>query len=369
MKYNYIITCPRNVESLLAKEVKFLGYKKTNTNKGFVSFQWDLKAIAKLNLWSRVWSKLYLQVAQFEESNDFTQLFDNIQSIDWKYYISGDKPFVVNVVSKWAKLTSTPSCQKIVKKSIAKKLLNGKEWHVYEDSSQDAIEVLVVLESWSTQVLINTTWEGLFKRWYKTKNTEASLKENVAAALVILAWWKFSETFFDPFCWWGTLAIEAAMLAKNIAPGMYRNFAFEYFDWYDKNILQEEKAKAKDKIFHKKSYKIIASDIDSEILEIAKDNAKNAWVFDDISFIKKDFLKTDIQDYDWTLLCNPPYWIRLQSKDIKRIHDKLLYILSKNNKLWWAFYTAYEWFDFDKSIFKKRLIYNWAKEAYLYKKK
>ncbi len=365
---DYILTCPRNLESLVAKEVKALWYKQTQTNKWFVAFGGDMQAIAKINLRSRIWSKLFLRIWHFPRSSNFNELFENVYKIKRKNYIDRKRPFVVNVVNKWTWLTSIPTCQKIIKKSIAKNLLNWKEGFVDENSAKKPLEIFVIIEKSHTRIMINTTWDWLFKRSYKLNSSSAWLKENVAAGLITLAGWRFNTPFIDLFCGAWTLPIEATMIAKNIPPGLNRNFDFEEFDWYDKSILKKMKDNAKQNIFTNKKYEIFGYDIDSKIIETAKENAKNAWVEKNIIFEQKNFLEIDCKKIKWTVLTNPPYGIRLKSNDIKKIYEKLIYCFKKNSNINWWFYTTFE-IPFSKNIpFKKKLIYNWQQEAYFHKK-
>lgn len=362
----FVLNCPRNLEPLVAKEIKSLWYKNTITKRGFVEFYAEIEAIAYVNLWSRIWSKLYMEL-WWTIVNNFSELFDYIYTIDRQKYISLWQSFKINVVNKNSQINSISSTQKIVKKSIIKKLL-WWEWFYNEDVEKWIIDILIVIDNDNLSVLLNTTWESLFKRWYKVDSSIAWLKENVAAALVVLAWWKFSEPFYDFFSWAWTIPIEAAMIAKNIAPWLLRTFDFEQFDWYDKKILENARDKAKNSIYER-NYNIYWYDIDDDMINVAKENAKIAWVWDSIVFDKQDFTKFDVNNIKWTFLSNPPYWIRIKSKDIDIIYQKLIDMLVNQNLSWW-FYTWYDWdYILTNQKLKKKLIFNWQQEAYLFKKK
>jgi len=162
-------------------------------------------------------------------------------------YVQGN-PIVVTAISKTSQLSSTPTIQSIVKKSIVKKLLQGQGTRdqgqgerIGEDMKLQPVEIFVHIENNMCSILLNTTGESLHKRGYKTFTGDAPINEALAAGLLLLSGWKFSEPIYDFFCGSGTIIIEAALLAKNIAPGSFRRFAFESWDRYDKSILLDIK--------------------------------------------------------------------------------------------------------------------------------
>lgn len=160
---------------------------------------------------------------------------------------------------------------------------------------------------------------------------DAPLKENIAAALVILSGWRFKEALYDIFCGSGTIAIEAAMIARNMAPGAKRRFAFESWEWIPKNLLESEKEAAKDKEFSGE-YKIYCSDIRKDIIEIAKRNAHFAGVGEDIKFTAQDYQSYLRREISGTLVSNPPYGLRLEA-DVEQIHRDIAKLFAQNTKL------------------------------------
>lgn len=195
--------------------------------------------------------------------------------IEWEKYIEEGQPFIVTARSDKSMLTSTPALQAMGKKAISKKLTGNDEWRT-EDETREPVEIMLSLNNNTVQVLLNTTGESLHRRGYRSHTGDAPLKENVAAALVISSGWKFHEPLYDITCGAGTILIEAAMIAKNIAPGLQRYFAFEKFAWYDKEILSTEIKRANEVIIKDKEHVIIGSDIDPTAIAIAKENAENA---------------------------------------------------------------------------------------------
>lgn len=366
---NFLITCAAGLESILKKEIEIAGYTVIGSWPTMVRFKGDFSAIAKINLRSRVGNKLFLELGQHITS-DFNHLFDLVSTIDWKMYIKGN-PINVSAITKTSKLSSTPTIQSIVKKSIVKNILNGKEWQLPEEHDKPAIEVLVYIERDMCSILLNTTGESLHKRWYKKATGEAPINEVLAAWLLLLSWRKFSEPLYDFFCGSGTIAIEAALLAKNIAPGSFRNFAFQQFARYDQSLFDKELAAAKAKMMLQKEHTIIASDINPEMISIAKENAKHAGVENYIRFETKD-----IKDYIsgseliGTLVSNPPYGARLNTFDLENIYHAVTELFTHHPKLHGGIITSYEKFETDTTSWswKKSMIFNGGERCRFYKK-
>lgn len=359
----FVLTTPYWLESLASKELKKLWYNPVSST-WMVFFDWKKESIPNVNINSRIWNKLYLEIWSWSVEK-FQDLFELVDSVDWKKYILSGQSVLVNANTKNSTITSIPAIQKAGKKWIIKSLV----WENYmkEEADSQQIEVFIFIDNNVWKIYLNTTWEWLFKRWYKKHFSEAWLKENVAAWLILLAWWKFSDSFYDLFCGAWTIPIEAAMIAKNIAPGLFRNFAFESFDWFDEALLKKEKELAESRIFTR-NYNIFGFDVDSSMIDFAKKNAKNAGVEADISFAKKDFLEFDCSKLQWTILSNPPYGIRLTNFDTKNLHKKLARCLIDNNNVNWWFFTVYEDDFLNNSSFKKKKMFNWQQKAWFYKK-
>lgn len=368
---NLAITSIAWVESIVKTEVQKLWYAITDTRDRIVFIEWDDSAIARLNLWSRVGNRVYLELAK-RKVKDFDQLFDLLQTIDWRTYCGKWNPFVVDAVSDKSILNSIPAIQKIWFKSVVTKITWSRDVFYNADVNLPKIEILLFIQDDICRVLLNTTWEAMHKRGYRLSTHEAPIKESLAAALVILSSWNFKKPLYDFFCGSGTIVIEAALLAKNIAPwSLWRKFAFEHMWWYDKKYLIDALAEAKTKEYLSWSYEIYWSDILEENIELSKENAKKAGVLDMIKFKKaeiSDFAnKTDL---NWTLVSNPPYGLRLNDSSLPFIYKDLAKIFRNNPSFSWWLITSYEEFDSMINInnFKKRKLYNWSERCYFYKK-
>ncbi len=365
----YLLTCSAWLESIAKKEITKQWWDITEVKDRLVFFEWDIDLTVKVNLWSRVWNKLYLVLEESEKTDDFDKLYDLSYSINWRKYLTDTFPIIVKATSIKSKLESTPTIQKIIKKSIVQKLNWNTDKIILEDIEKPKFEIFTLIIWDKSYILLNTSWDSLHKRWYRIASNEAPIKETLAAWIVLLSNWKYDTPLYDITCWSGTIAIERAMIAKNIAPWLNRRFAFENRSFIPKNIFKNIKQEAKEKIFPKK-YHIIASDIDENVLEIAKNNAKNAKVLENIIFIKKDLFDYKNDILTWTIVSNPPYWLRLKSDNLKILYKNLYNILDKNKDLYGWYITAYAEFDNLINIkkIKKRKLYNWNELCYFYTK-
>ncbi|MDA9129195.1 class I SAM-dependent RNA methyltransferase [Candidatus Gracilibacteria bacterium] len=363
---NYLLTSSLGLESLVKEEVKRQDFRITEVQDKAVYFEGGIEAVPRMNLWSRFGNILYYIVDTQKNITDFDAYFDSIKNQDWKKCIPRDYEILVKATSIKSELSATSTMQALAKKAIVSGLVGDDM--LYEDSHTGKIEIRILIENNTLRILINTSGDGLHKRGYREMTGEAPLKENIAAGLVIFSGWKFREPLYDMFCGSGTIAIEAAMIARNIAPGLKRHFAFENWQWIEQSVLEDEKKRAVEKQFSGE-YKIYASDMRKEVIERAKRSAKFAGVDDSITFSVQDvasYLRRDISGY---LVSNPPYGLRLEEDDIEGVHKTISELLVKNNDLYGGIITAYSEFEnFSKTKYKKRKLYNGGELCYFYKK-
>ena len=364
--YNYLLTSSLGLESFVKNEVQRQDYKTTEVRDKAVYFEWWIEAIARMNLWSRFWNILYFVVDTQKSATDFDSYFDVIKNQDWKKYIPRDYEIHVKATSIKSELWSISTLQALAKKAIVMWLVGDDM--LYEDTHTGKIEIRILIENNTLSILLNTSGEGLHKRWYREMTWEAPLKENIAAGLVLLSGWKYKEPLYDMFCGSGTIAIEAAMIARNIAPGLKRHFAFEKWPWVETQVLEDERKRAREKQFIGE-YQIYASDMRKEVIERAKRSAKFAGVEDSISFSAQDvesYLRREISGY---LVSNPPYGLRLEEDDVEWVHKTVSELLSKNKDLRGGIITAFAEFENYWNIkYKKRKLYNGWELCYFYKK-
>lgn len=313
MNFKLIVTCAAGIESIVGNELKHLGYK-VNVENGRVRFDGDVADIAKTNLWLRTADRIKIVVGEFT-AKTFEELFQGVESLNWEDFLPLDAEFPVAGKSQKSTLHNVPSVQAITKKAIVTKMstVYHRRTKLPETGALYPIEVAINKDK--VLITLDTTGSSLFKRGYRVNKGGAPLKENMAAALVLLARWYPEMPFVDPVCGSGTIPIEAALIGCNIAPGLKRNFAFENWDWVDKDIIKQAREQAQAAIKKDIDLDISGYDIDGSMIEIAKENAVQAGVQDIVNFKQmavKDF-KTD--KINGVIVANPPYGERLSDKE------------------------------------------------------
>lgn len=313
MNFKLIATCAAGIESIVGNELKHLGYK-VNVENGRVRFDGDVADIAKTNLWLRTADRIKIVVGEFT-AKTFEELFQGVEGLNWEDFLPLDAEFPVAGKSQKSTLHNVPSVQAITKKAIVTKMstVYHRRTKLPETGALYPIEVAINKDK--VLITLDTTGSSLFKRGYRVNKGEAPLKENMAAALVLLARWYPEMPFVDPVCGSGTIPIEAALIGCNIAPGLKRNFAFEDWDWVDKDIIKQAREQAQAAIKKDIDLDISGYDIDGSMIEIAKENAVQAGVQDIVNFKQmavKDF-KTD--KINGVIVANPPYGERLSDKE------------------------------------------------------
>ena len=367
----FVLSVSAWLESVAKKEIEKQWGKIIEVVDRLITFEWSFETAAKVNLWSRVGNKVFLLLSEEENIEDFDDLYGLVNVIDFKNLIPKDSPIIVKATSIRSELHHTPTMQSITKKSIIDKLW---WWTIEENADLPRFEILTLLLNNKARILLNLSWDALHKRWYRREAWEAPIKESLAAGLVLLSGWRFKEPFYDIFAGSWTIPIEAAMIAKNIAPGLKRKFSIVDLWFISEEKMWELKSEARLKKFDW-DYRIFWTDIDEEMVIVAQKNASDAWVWDDVSFEKRDFKKAikpfvEWESLKWCLVTNPPYWLRLET-DMEYLYKNLDDIFRKNPELSWGFISNYMEFDkiSKKDFYKKRKLYNWAEKCYLWKKK
>ena len=310
--FNLIATAAAGLEAVVGRELRDLGYD-CQVENGRVRFSGDLTAMIESNLWLRSADRIKIIVGQFPAST-FEELFQGVYGLDWENYLPlGCKFPISKAKCVKSKLHNEPSVQAISKKAVVKKL--QKHFHrpegvpLQELGAEFRIEVSILKDQ--ATVMIDTTGSSLFKRGYRVEKGGAPIKENMAAAILLLSNWYPDKPLIDPTCGSGTFCIEAAMMARKIAPGLKRQFAFEEWNWVDKELVAAARQRAKEQIDWDLKLDISGSDIDARLVEIAKKNAQAAGVAADIQFkqMRLQDLKTD--KTNGVIISNPPYGERL----------------------------------------------------------
>ncbi|WP_391484637.1 class I SAM-dependent RNA methyltransferase [Lactobacillus iners] len=356
--YDLYATMGTGFEAVVAKELQNLGYD-TTTENGRVFFKGNIEDIIKTNINLRTADRIKILLKEFK-ALDFETLYDQTFNYDWAQLLPVNAKFPVSGRSVKSKLHSEPDIQSIVKKAIVDKMTQQYHRRGFLPETGNLYHLDIYINKDIARISLDTTGESLFKRGYRVEHGGAPLKENFAAGLLKLTPYNGTHPLIDPFTGSGTLAIETALIARNIAPGLWRNFAFNNFDWVDNNLYKQEIENAKSKI-SKNHAPIIASDIDQSILEIAKVNANNAGVLDDIRFKQvaiKDFA-TDLTN--GIIIANPPYGQRLKDKtSARKIYQEMGNVLGNLSSFNQYYLTSDVEFEkyFGKVANKKRKLFN-----------
>ncbi|EGQ1298546.1 TPA: class I SAM-dependent RNA methyltransferase [Staphylococcus pseudintermedius] len=358
--YQLLAVCPMGLESIVAREVQDLGYD-TRVENGRIYFEGDASAIVKANLWLRTADRVKLIVGQFEAVT-FDSLFEQTKNLPWEQFIPTDGQFPVQGRSLKSKLFSVPDVQAITKKAIVERLKNAHQVSGWLDESGAKYPVEVAILKDKVLLTIDTSGSGLNKRGYRLAQGEAPIKETLAASLVKLANWTGDTPLIDPFCGSGTIAVEACLIAQNIAPGFNRSFISEQWDIIPKGLYDQKRAEADELADYDKEIEIYASDIDPEMVEIAQRNADEVGVGDIIRFEVKDVNTLTINhDGPIGLIGNPPYGERIGDRaEVEEMYRNLGILMQNHPNLSLYIMTSNKEFEYlaNRKATKRRKLFN-----------
>lgn len=309
----YVATCLFGIERLLADEIEALGYKRTETMDGRITFEGDEYAMARCNLWLRTAERLYVKIGSFE-ADSFDSLFEGTKALPWEEWLDKNACFPVTGHSLKSKLFSVPDCQAIIKKAVVERLKSKYGINWFEESgAKYRIEFFIFNDK--VTLMIDTSGTPLHKRGYRLASNDAPLRETLAAALVKLSRPREGVLFWDPFCGSGTIPIEAALMMTNTAPGLSRSFAAEEFAFVTKNIFSEARKEAEAAKISAEGFEAYASDIDPKFVSITKGNIRRAGVGKYVKAFVANALDITTEGRRGTVVCNPPYGERLSDRD------------------------------------------------------
>ena len=357
--YELIASATFGLESIVAREIKKLGYEDMKVENARVTFRGDESAICRSNLWLRSADRVFIKMGEFTALS-FEELFERTKALPWGEFLPENASFPVEGKSVKSGLFSVPDCQAIVKKAIVEKMKQkyGKEWFD-EDGPVFPIEVGLLKDV--ATLTIDTSGAGLHKRGYRQAASDAPLKETLAAAMVSLSFWHPDRILMDPLCGSGTIPIEAAMIGRNMAPGRKREFAAEQWPFLPKILWTRAREEAEAAIDRTREFRILASDIDGRVLKIARRNAELAGVEDFIAFQTLPVAEVRSRKKYGCIITNPPYGERLgDRKEAEELYREMGKVFRELDT--WSFYvlTSHEGFErlFGRRADRKRKLYN-----------
>ncbi|HEV3339586.1 MAG TPA: bifunctional 23S rRNA (guanine(2069)-N(7))-methyltransferase RlmK/23S rRNA (guanine(2445)-N(2))-methyltransferase RlmL [Pirellulales bacterium] len=362
-----IATSAVGLEAVVARELKGLGYEAKIPQTGRIAFAGDESALCRANLWLRSADRVLVEVGSFE-ATDFGQLFDRTFALPWEQWIGGEAAFPVNGRSVKSQLSSVPACQRIVKKAIVEKLKHAHRTDSLPETGPQYTVEVALLDNRAT-LTIDSSGAGLHKRGYRRLVAEAQLKETLAAGLVMLSFWKADRPMIDPFCGSGTIPVEAALIGRNLAPGLNRQFAAESWPAISPRQWEEARTEARDLASPGLPVKIIGTDADEEVLSLARYHAAQAGVTDDIHFQQRDFRDLSSQRQYGCIICNPPYGERMgRDDDLEALYASMPLVLRRLKT--WSHYVLTAFADFEALVGRpadrRRKLYNGRIECTYY---
>ena len=368
-KYELIVPCHFGMEAVLKREIIDLGYDVSEVTDGKVTFLGDEEAVARANVFLRTAERVLIKVGSFV-ATDYEALFQGTKAIPWEEFIPSDgKCWVAKAASVKSQLFSPSDIQRVMKKAIADRLQDVYRVNWLPETGE-AFPLRVFLLKDQVTIGLDTTGESLHKRGYRKLTAKAPIAENLAAALIMLTPWNKDRILVDPFCGSGTIPIEAALMAANVAPGMHREFTAQNWDhlvgrrnWYD--TLDE----ANELVDFNVDVDIQGYDLDNDMVSIARENAKLAGVEKLIHFQRRDVKDLSHPKKYGFIITNPPYGERLsEKKEMPALYQTLGERFRNLDS--WSMYVISAYEDAERDIGRKadknRKIYNGMLKTYFY---
>lgn len=359
MAINMVAPCLLGVEGIVAQELRHMGADNVSPENGRVFFSGDIHMLAKANLCSRYSERILISMGVFT-AKTFDDLFEQVKALPWESWIGKTDGFPVKGRSLSSALFSVPDCQSIIKKAIVERLKSKYQIPWFEETGAVYQVQFLILKN-QVYIMLDTSGAGLHKRGYRAISTEAPIKETLAAAMVDLSRVRSNHVVIDPFCGSGTILIEAAMKAMNIAPGINRTFAAEQWSQIPNDVWLRQREKARSEVNTQCDFNAFGYDIDETALELAAHNAKKAGVYEKISFLNRD-IKNFSNDFERaTVICNPPYGERLldikQAQELYRVMGKVFELKQGHS---YTIISPDEDFEqcFGRKADKRRKLYN-----------
>lgn len=365
--YDLIATAPMGLEAVVARELNDLHFLDVAAENGRVFFRGDEAAICRANLWLRTADRVLLRMGEFPATT-FDQLFESTRALPWEEWIPADGNFHINGRSHKSQLSSVPACQRIVEKAVVERLkgTHRLEWFP-KTGAKYSIEVALLKDV--ATLTLDTTGPGLHKRGYRKLAGEAPIKETLAAAMILLSRWHPERPFSDPMCGSGTLPIEAALIGRNIAPGLKRRFDAERWERVGAPLWAEARSQARDLAEPRRPMQIAGSDISTEAIDLAKHHVQAAGMADVVRLERKPLSAVQKESRYGYLITNPPYGERLgEEQAVQKLHRELGQLALRLED--WSVYviTADKEFEryYGRRAEKKRKLFNGGIECDLY---
>lgn len=358
-KLELIAATAFGLEAVAARELEQLGYEPRIVSTGRVLFEAGIEAIPRANIWLRSADRVLIRIAQFD-CMDFDALFETTKSLPWERWIGADFEFPVNGRSVKSQLSSVPAVQRTVKKAMVERLMAAHRTASLPETGVRVITEVALLDNVCT-ITIDTSGIGLHKRGYRDYVGEAAMKETLAAGLVLLSVWNPERALIDPFCGSGTIAIEAAMIGLNLAPGRERDFDSAHWPEVPEEAWDAADEEARDLAKDKLPVTIHASDVAEDALGLARRHAAAAGVDRVIHFSKREFAELSSKSDYGCIVANPPYGVRLgETPEVENLYRMMPQVFRKFPTWSHHILTAYPNFErvVGQPATRRRKLYN-----------
>ncbi|WRS27285.1 class I SAM-dependent RNA methyltransferase [Oscillospiraceae bacterium MB08-C2-2] len=361
MQSSLTICCPCHfgLESVLSYEVKKIGGQNIQVADGRVTFEGAPSLVARSNLWLRTAERVCIVLGTFQATT-FTQLFDEMEKLPLEEFVGINDAFPVKGWSLKSQLFSISDCQSILKKAAVKRLekVYGQSWFE-ETGPVHQIQFSIMKDE--VTIMLDTSGTGLHKRGYRRDALEAPIKETLAAGIADLAHIRKDALVIDPMCGSGTLLIESALRAYNIAPGIHRHFAAESWDYFDASIWKDERKAALSAIDRTSGFHGIGYDLDKAASDLTRANAVKAGIGSKIEATMRGLAQFTVDAEQAVILCNPPYGERMMEiKETEDLYRLMGRVFPKRKGLSYYIITPHEDFEdlFGRKADKRRKLYN-----------
>ena len=316
---DFSVPCLFGLEGLVGEELRRLKLADVRAENGSVRFRGGWEAMAAANLRMRMGERVLLRLGAFP-ARSFEELFQGVKALPLEDFIPKTGRFPVKGHCLDSQLHSVPDCQAIVKKAAVERL-GGRYGLNWMPETGELYQLQFSIRKDEAEIFLDTSGAGLHKRGYRAVGNDAPLRETLAAAMVELARYRGRDYFWDPFCGSGTIVIEAALIARNRAPGLLRSFSAQSWSCVPAEVWDRVRTEAKDTEF-RGEYRILGSDNDPKSLSIAASNAKKAGVGNLIRFEEADATKRDLPAEGGVIVCNPPYGERMmEQRSAQRLYQ------------------------------------------------
>ncbi len=359
LTWNLFATATFGVESVVARELNHLGFGETTIDNGRIHFTGDAAALVRANLWLRTAERVFVRIGRFSAVT-FDELFEGTKALPWEDWLPEDAEFPVTGSCVKSQLMSVPDCQSIIKKAVVERMKTRYNRNQFsEDGPRYRIEFTLLGDV--ATLAIDSSGAGLHKRGYRTLTHAAPIKETLASALLLISRWSPRRALIDPFCGSGTIPIEAAMMALDIAPGLEREFDCQEWEQIPRSVWYDALAEARARMRTDLTLPILGSDISGEAVDLAMHHAKLAGVARAIRFRRQDVRQIASDEQYGFVVTNPPYGQRIgEEKENARLFRETGEAFGRLDT--WSFYVISPDPNFEKAFGRpanrKRKLYN-----------